>query len=41
VRLSDRAAPDALFVRGVGGGEERIARTATRQVSAVIARLDV
>lgn len=41
VRLYERADPDALFVRGVGGGEERIARAETRQVSAVVARLDV
>ncbi|HYD28435.1 helix-turn-helix transcriptional regulator [Brevundimonas sp.] len=41
VRLYDRADADALFVRGVRGGEERIARTATRQVSAVVARLDM
>lgn len=41
VRLYDRADADALFVRGVDGGEERIARAATRQVSAVVARLDV
>ena len=41
VRLYDRADAEAVFVRGVGGGEERIARTATRQVSAVLARLDV
>jgi transcriptional regulator with XRE-family HTH domain len=41
VRLYERADPEALFVRGMGGGEERIARSETRQVSAVIARLDV
>ncbi|MBU2270940.1 MAG: helix-turn-helix domain-containing protein [Alphaproteobacteria bacterium] len=41
VRLYDSADAEALTVRGIGGGEERIARTATRQVSAVIARLDV
>jgi len=41
VRLYERADPEALFVRGLGGGEERIERDATRQVSAVVARLDV
>ncbi|HYC98921.1 helix-turn-helix transcriptional regulator [Brevundimonas sp.] len=41
VRLYDRADADALVVRGPGGGEERIARSATRLVSAVIARLDL
>ena len=41
VRLYDSADAEALVVRGVRGGEERIARTATRQVSAVVARLDV
>ncbi|CAN7322699.1 helix-turn-helix transcriptional regulator [Brevundimonas sp. LjRoot202] len=41
VRLYDHADPDALFVRGVRGDEERIARAETRQVSAVVARLDV
>lgn len=41
VRLYERADVDALVVRGIGGGEERIARAATRQVSAVVARLDV
>ncbi|MDY6923122.1 MAG: helix-turn-helix transcriptional regulator [Pseudomonadota bacterium] len=41
VRLYDSADAEALTVRGIGGGEERIARTATRQVSAVIARLDI
>ena len=41
VRLYERADPDALFVRGLGGGEERIARPDTRQVSAVVARLDL
>jgi transcriptional regulator with XRE-family HTH domain len=40
VRLYDRADVDGLVVRGIAGGEERIARTATRQVSAVVARLD-
>ena len=41
VRLYERADADALFVRGVRDGEERIARGETRQVSAVVARLDV
>lgn len=41
VRLYERADADALVVRGIAGGEERIARSATRQVSAVVARLDV
>lgn len=41
VRLYEHADPDALVVRGVTGGEERIERSATRQVSAVVARLDV
>ena len=41
VRLYERADPEALFVRGLHGGEERIERDATRQVSAVVARLDV
>lgn len=41
VRLYERADADALFVRGLGGGEERIARPDTRQVSAVVARLDL
>ena len=41
VRLYEHADPDALVVRGVAGGEERIERSATRQVSAVTARLDV
>lgn len=41
VRLYVSADADALTVRGIDGGEERIARTATRQVSAVVARLDV
>ncbi|WP_298746985.1 helix-turn-helix transcriptional regulator [uncultured Brevundimonas sp.] len=41
VRLYEHADPEALVVRGAGGGEERIPRTATRQVSAVIARLDL
>lgn len=41
VRLYDRADAEALVVRGVAGPEERIARADTRQVSAVIARLDV
>ena len=39
--LYERADPDALFVRGLGGGEERIARPDTRQVSVVVARLDL
>lgn len=41
VRLYERADAAALFVRGLGGGEERIARPDTRQVSAVVARLDL
>jgi len=41
VRLYVGADADALTVRGIDGGEERIARTAARQVSAVMARLDV
>jgi transcriptional regulator with XRE-family HTH domain len=41
VRLYEHGDADALVVRGVKGGEERIARSATRQVSAVTARLDV
>ncbi|KQW86413.1 helix-turn-helix domain-containing protein [Brevundimonas sp. Root1279] len=41
VRLYDRADAEALVVRGVTGPEERIARAETRQVSAVVARLDV
>ncbi len=41
VRLYDSADAEALTVRGVRGGEERIARAATRQVSAVVARLDL
>lgn len=41
VRLYEGADAEALWVRGVGGAEERIARAATRRVSAVIARLDV
>ncbi len=41
VRLYERADADAVIVRGISGGEERIARGDTRQVSAVIARLDV
>jgi hypothetical protein len=43
VRLYDRADAEALVVRGGSGGldaEERIVRTATRTVSAVIARLE-
>lgn len=41
VRLYEGADAEALWVRGVGGADERIARAATRRVSAVIARLDV
>lgn len=41
VRLYDRADPEVLVVRGLTGPEERIPRAETRQVSAVIARLDV
>ena len=41
VRLYEAADAAALVVRGVDGAEERIERTATRRVSAVIARLDV
>ena len=41
VRLYDRADEAALIVRGPGGAEERIDRAAVRQVSAVIARLDL
>lgn len=41
VRLYERADAEALVVRGVDGGEERIARAEVRDVSAVIARLDV
>lgn len=41
VRLYEEADAEALVVRGVRGDEERIARAATRQVSAVTARLDV
>lgn len=41
VRLYERADADALVVRGVDGGEERIARADVRDVSAVVARLDV
>ncbi|NJC40711.1 transcriptional regulator with XRE-family HTH domain [Brevundimonas alba] len=41
VRLYDSADAEALTVRGVRGGEERIARADTRQVSAVVARMDV
>ena len=41
VRLYDRADAEALVVRGVSGPEERIPRGETRQVSAVIARLDM
>lgn len=43
VRLYDRADADALIVRGGAGGvnaEERIARSDTRSVSAVVARLE-
>ena len=41
VRLYEGGDAATLVVRGVRGEEERIARAATRQVSAVIARLDV
>ena len=41
VRLYEGGDAATLVVRGVRGGEERIARAATRQVSAVVARLDV
>jgi len=41
VRLYEHADAEAVVVRGVAGGEERIERSATRQVSAVVARLDV
>lgn len=41
VRLYEHGDADALVVRGISGGEERIERAATRQVSAVTARLDV
>lgn len=41
VRLYERGDADALVVRGIAGGEERIERSATREVSAVVARLDV
>lgn len=41
VRLYEHADPDALVVRGTAGGEERIERSRTRQVSAVVARLDI
>jgi len=41
VRLYEHGDADALVVRGVAGGEERIERSATRRVSAVTARLDV
>ena len=41
VRLYETGDADAVVVRGVAGGEERIERSATRQVSAVTARLDV
>ncbi|GAA0870123.1 hypothetical protein GCM10009116_19590 [Brevundimonas basaltis] len=41
VRLYEHADAEALTVRGLRGGEERIERSATRQVSAVTARLDV
>lgn len=41
VRLYEHGDADALIVRGVRGDEERIERSATRQVSAVTARLDV
>jgi len=41
VRLYEHADAEALMVRGVRGGEERIERSATSRVSAVTARLDV
>ena len=41
VRLYERADAEALVVRGVAGGEERIDRADTRLVSAVVARLDM
>lgn len=41
VRLYERADPEAVVVRGLHGGEERIDRAAARTVSAVIARLDL
>ncbi|HYC74975.1 helix-turn-helix transcriptional regulator [Brevundimonas sp.] len=41
VRLYEGADAEALIVHGLRGGEERIDRAATRQVSAVVARLDV
>ena len=41
VRLYERADAEALVVRGVDGGEERIDRADTRLVSAVVARLDL
>jgi transcriptional regulator with XRE-family HTH domain len=41
VRLYERGDAEALVVLGVPDGEERIERSATRQVSAVVARLDV
>jgi len=41
VRLYEHADAEALVVRGLRGGEERIGRAETRQVSAVVARLDV
>jgi len=41
VRLYEEGDAGALVVRGLAGGAERIERAATRQVSAVTARLDV
>jgi len=41
VRLYEHGDAGTLVVRGVAGGEERIDRSQTRQVSAVVARLDV
>ena len=41
VRLYERADAEGLVVRGPGGVEERIPRSATRRVSAVTARLDL
>lgn len=41
VRLYERADAEVLVLRGPGGLEERIPRSATRSVSAVTARLDL
>ncbi|WP_332655784.1 helix-turn-helix domain-containing protein [Brevundimonas sp.] len=41
VGLYEHGDAGTLVVRGVAGGEERIERSETRQVSAVVARLDV